>query len=53
MAKKAPAVAVTPADAVRTKPLLIPDTGFKTIWQVVGGPPVAAKAKGDKSTVLA
>jgi hypothetical protein len=50
MAKKAPAVVVTPPEAARTKPLQIPDTGFKTIWQVVGAPPVAAKAKSEKAT---
>ena len=52
MAKKAPAVVVTSPEAARTKPLQIPDTGFKTIWQVVGAAPVVAKAKGDKSAVL-
>ena len=53
MAKKAPAVVVTSPEAARTKPLHIPDTGFKTIWQVVGAPPVVAKVKGDKSAVSA
>ncbi len=53
MAKKAPAVVVTPPEAARTKPLQIPDTGFKTIWQVVGAPPVVAKTKGEKSAVSA
>nr|WP_315247238.1 hypothetical protein [uncultured Albidiferax sp.] len=49
MAKKAPAVVATPPEAARTKPLQIPDTGFKTIWQVVGAPPVVAKTKSEKS----
>ncbi|MBC7681777.1 MAG: hypothetical protein H7172_05550 [Ferruginibacter sp.] len=53
MAKKAPAVVAPSPEAARTKPLQIPDTGFKTIWQVVGAPPMAAKAKGDKSAVSA
>ena len=54
MAKKAPVVVATPPEPVRTKPLQIPDTGFKTIWQVVGAPPVvAAKSKGDKAAVSA
>lgn len=53
MAKKAPAVVAPPPEAARTKPLQIPDTGFKTIWQVVGAPPVAAKTKSEKSATSA
>lgn len=52
MAKKAPVVVAAPPEAARTKPLPIPETKFKTIWQVVGSP-AAAKAKGDKSAVVA
>ncbi|MDR7380250.1 hypothetical protein J2X19_004952 [Rhodoferax ferrireducens] len=53
MAKKAPVVPATPPEAVRTKPLPIPETPFKTIWQVVGTPPAATKGKGEKATAAA
>jgi hypothetical protein len=53
MAKKAPVVVAAPPEAARTKPLPIPETKFKTIWQVVGTPAATTKAKGDKSAVAA
>jgi hypothetical protein len=54
MAKKAPVVPAAPAEAERTQPLPIPETKFKTIWQVVGAPATAAgKNKSEKTAVAA
>jgi hypothetical protein len=54
MAKKAPVVPAAPVEAERTHPLPIPETKFKTIWQVVGAPVVTAgKNKAEKNAVAA
>jgi hypothetical protein len=54
MAKKAPVVPAAPVEAERTQPLPIPETKFKTIWQVVGAPAAtSAKGKSEKNAVAA
>jgi len=53
MAKKAPVVAPTVPETTRTQPLPIPETRFKTIWQVVGAPAASSKSKSEKATASA
>lgn len=54
MAKKAPVVPAEPVEAERTQPLPIPETKFKTIWQVVSAPATpAGKSKSEKNAVAA
>jgi hypothetical protein len=54
--KVASASATVPAaraEAPRTQPLPIPDTKFKTIWQVVNPVEPIGKAKAGKKSVAA
>ncbi len=53
MTKKVAAASAPRAETPRTQPLPIPETKFKTIWQVVTPTETAAKAKTAKKSVAA
>lgn len=53
MTKKVATASAPRAETPRTQPLPIPETKFKTIWQVVNPIEPVGKAKASKKSVAA